>query len=157
MRTKNGIRMPARATKESACYDLFAPKDIKIKAGEWTEFGTGVYLDGTEAPVMKLKRHNMSTGFDDTVEYRPLTWVMTMHPRSGLGFKHIVRIANTTGIVDQDYRDEIRCKLTAEEDVTIPKGKAYAQAMFVPYLVLQDEIAPEDIRKGGFGSTDKVE
>ncbi len=157
MKVKRGVKMPARATKESACYDLFAPKDIKLKAGEWVEFGTGVSLDGTEAPVLTMKRHNRTTGFDDTLEYRPQTWAMTMHPRSGLGFKYIVRIANTTGIVDQDYRDEIRCKLTAEEDVTIPKGKAYAQAMFVPFLVLGDEVVPEEVRKGGFGSTDREE
>ncbi len=157
MKAKKGVKMPVRATMGSACYDLFAPRELKVKAGEWIEFGTGVFLDGTEAPTLTLTRHNRVTGFDDTLAFAAKTWVMTIHPRSGLGFRYSVRMANTMGIVDQDYRDEIRCKLTAGEDVTIPKGKAYAQAMFVPYLVLEDEIVPTEVRTGGFGSTDKGE
>lgn len=156
MKTKRGVKMPARATKGSAGYDLYAPKVIEIKAGKWVEFGTGVFLDGTERPVMTVKKHNATTGFDDTLEFDVTDWVMTVHPRSGLGFKYAVRLANTTGIVDMSYRDEIRCKLTADEDVIIPKGMAYAQAIFVPYLILRDEVAPTEERKGGFGSTDKV-
>lgn len=156
MKTKKGYKMPARATDGSACYDLFANKDIVLKAGQWTEFGTGVSFDGTEKLVMPMKRHNPWTGFDETVEFEVKDWVAVIYPRSGLGFKNIARFANSTGIVDCDYRLEIRCKMTADVDVTIPKGKAYAQMMFVPYLTLKDEIVPTEKRDGGFGSTDKV-
>ena len=156
MKTKKGVKMPARATDGSACYDLFANKDIVLKAGQWTEFGTGVSFDGTEKLVMPMKRHNPQTGFDDTIEFEVKDWVAVIYPRSGLGFKNIVRFANSTGIVDADYFMEIRCKMTADVDVIIPKGKAYAQMMFIPYLVLRDEVAPTEERKGGFGSTDKV-
>lgn len=156
MKVKRGVKMPRRATKGSACYDFFAAKDIVIKKGEWTEFGTGVSLDGTEKVVMNFRRHNPQTGFDETVQYECPDWVLMMYPRSGQGFKYRVRIANTVGIVDRDYRDEIRCKLTADEDITIPKGTAYAQAMLAPFLVLCDEEAPEEERRGGFGSTDKA-
>lgn len=155
MKTKRGVQMPVRATKDSAGYDFFAPKDIVIKAGEWTEFGTGVFLDGTERPVMTLTRHDPYTGFDASVEFQPDDWVLMLHPRSGLGFKHRVRIANTTGIIDQDYKEEIRCKLSADVDVTIPKGTAYMQGVFLPYLTLMGEEEPTETRKGGFGSTDK--
>lgn len=156
MKTKRGVKMPARATEGSAGYDLFAPRNITLKAGEWTEFGTGVSLDGTEAPVMTMRRHNPFTGFDETLEFRAEEWYMLVVPRSGLGFKYAVRIANTVGVIDRDYRDEIRCRLTADEDVTIEKGKAYAQAIFLPYLTLEGEQKPDKARTGGFGSTDSA-
>lgn len=155
MRTKKGVKMPARSTKGSAGYDFYAPKDIVIKAGEWTEFGTGVFLDGTEAPALVLRRHDPMTGFDMTIEYTATDWVLMLYPRSGLGFKHMVKMANTTGVIDPDYRDEIRCKMTAEEDITIPKGTAYMQGVFMPYLRLPEEVAPTEERTGGFGSTDR--
>lgn len=155
MKTKRGVKMPARSTKGSAGYDFHAPKDIVIKAGEWTEFGTGVFLDGTERAMMTMRRHNPLTGFDEIVEYEVENWVLMLYPRSGLGFKHKVRLANSTGVIDQTYRDEIRCKMTADEDIVIPKGTAYMQGVLTPYLTFSDEEAPTEERRGGFGSTDR--
>lgn len=146
MKTKEGVEMPARATKGSACYDFFAPADINLKAGEWTTFGTGVSLDGTERLILKAAPHH---------GVYIANWALMLYPRSGLGFKYKVRLANTVGIIDQDYRDEIQCSLCADEDVFIPEGKAYMQGMFVPFLCLEDEVAPTRDRDGGFGSTDK--
>jgi len=146
MKTKEGVEMPARATKGSACYDFFAPADIHLKAGEWTTFGTGVSLDGTER-----LRINCTPRWRDEIT----SWALMLYPRSGLGFKYKVRLADTVGIIDQDYRDEIQCSLCADEDICIPKGKAYMQGMFVPFLFLEDEIVPTRDRNGGLGSTDK--
>lgn len=156
MKVKRGVKMPQRSTSGSMAYDFFAQKDIVIKKGEWVEFGTGVSLDGTEKPMLRTRRHDRTTGFDEVQDIEILNWGLMLYPRSGLGFKYKVRLANTTGLVDRDYRNEIMCKFTADEDVTIPKGKAYMQGVFVPYLVLDDEIEPTEERKGGFGSTDKV-
>ena len=154
MKVLGDVKMPRRSTKQSACYDFFAPDDIHLSKGNWTEVDSLVALDGTEAPELLMSRHNSNTGFDEELRLRAVRWVLTLHPRSGQGFKYRVRFANTTGIVDQDYRGHIMCKLTAEEDVIIPKGTAFMQGMFVPFLTLPDEIAPEAMRNGGFGSTD---
>ena len=147
--------MPRRSTTGSMAYDFFAQKEIVVKKGEWVEFGTGVFLDGTERPVLTMTRHNPRTGFDDTLEYEVRNWGLMLYPRSGLGFKYKVRLANSVGLADMDYRSEIRCKITADEDIVIPKGTAYMQGMFVPYLTLRNEIVPTEKRDGGFGSTDK--
>lgn len=143
MKVEDGIKKPKRATMQSAGYDFFAPMDIALKPGEWTEFGTGVYLDGSEFLV----------GKDAAPVFTP--WMLMMVPRSGLGFKYAVRLSNTLGIIDPDYRGEIRCKLTADRNVMIPRGTAYAQGIFVPVLYLADEDIPTETRKGGFGSTDR--
>lgn len=156
MKTKRGVKIPQRSTTGSMAYDFFAQRDIIIRKGEWIEFGTGVFLDGSERPMLVLSRHNAQTGFDDTLEYEVHNWGLMLYPRSGLGFKYKVRLANSVGLADMDFRQEIRCKISADEDIVIPKGTAYMQGVFVPYLVLRDEVAPIEERKGGFGSTDKV-
>ena len=137
MKTKEGVRMPQRATKGSIGYDFYAPMDIEIVPWSWTEFGTGVWLTD-----------------DDTVNDR-MDWALKLYPRSGLGFKYGVKLRNTTGIIDCDYRDEIRVSLSSDERVVIPKGKAYMQGIIQPIFTLDNEIEPTEERKGGLGSTDK--
>lgn len=154
MRTCGDVRMPQRATLQSACYDFFAPDDIHLSKGSWTEVDSLIELDGTEAPEMLMTRHNAYTGFDEELRLKAARWALLCYPRSGQGFRHKVRFANTTGIVDQDYRGHIKCLLTAEEDVIIPRGTAFMQGMFVPFLTLPAEPVPEKVRNGGFGSTD---
>lgn len=154
MKTKDGVEMPRRSTIGSMAYDFFAQDDIVIRKGEWIEFGTGVFLDGSERLILKLtpSRHSAES---DVITYEVHNWGLMLYPRSGLGFKYKVRLANSVGLADMDYRSEIRCKITADEDITIPKGAAYMQGVFLPYLTLDDEIIPTEERKGGFGSTDR--
>lgn len=157
MKAEEGCELPRRSTTGSAAYDFFAPEDIHLVPGQWTEFGTGVSFDGTEKLIMPMREYDPWTIKFSKVRFEVSNWVAVMYPRSGLGFRNMVRFANTTGIIDKDYREEIRCKMTADVDVTIPKGKAYAQMMFVPFLILRDEVVPTEERKGGFGSTDRKE
>lgn len=136
--------MPRRATKGSAGYDFFAPHDIHFVPGEWVEVDTGVCFDGSE-------RISISCG--GGVRVPVAHWFMMMVPRSGLGFKKGVRLANTTGIIDMDYRQTIRAKMTADMDFVLPKGEAFMQGIILPYGVLMDEVEPTKDRNGGFGST----
>lgn len=138
MKTKEGVRVPQRATTGSIGYDFFAWEDMTIVPWEWRVFGTGVYFTD-----------------EDTVNER-MEWAMKLYPRSGLGFKYKVRLANTVGIIDCDYRDEIMVSLKSDKCVTIKKGDAYMQGVIQPRFVFDDEIVPTKERKGGFGSTDEV-
>lgn len=137
MYVKNGVKEPRRATTGSIGYDFFAPMDIRLKAGEWYQFGTGVWF--TE---------------DDEIENGG-KWAMILVPRSGLGFRHGTRLRNTIGVIDCDYRDEIGVSLTADEDILILKDKAFMQGIIIPVTTLVNEITPVNIRDGGFGSTDR--
>ncbi len=154
MKALGDVKMPRRSTKQSACYDFFAPDDIHLSKGNWTEVDSLIALDGKETPELSLTRHNAHTGFDEDFTVKATRWALFLYPRSGQGFKHKVRFANTVGVIDQDYRGNIKCMLTAEEDVIIPKGTAFMQGLFVPFLTLPDEIPVEVVRNGGFGSTD---
>ncbi len=133
----DGIRLPMRATAHSAGYDFFAPQDVFLPAGGSAVVKTGI-------------RALMTPG-----------WVLMIFPRSGLGFKLGLRLANTVGVIDGDYaaadnEGHIMIKLTnpGEHSVTLSAGTAIAQGVFLPYGITFDDEADGE-RHGGFGSTDK--
>ncbi|AUR85787.1 dUTPase [Vibrio phage 1.081.O._10N.286.52.C2] len=56
-------------------------------------------------------------------------------PRSGLGFKHYLRLANTAGVIDANYQGEIMIKIRNEGDDTlhIARGDRICQIIFQYY------------------------
>ena len=88
-------------------------------------------------------------------------WVALIFARSGLGIKHGIALSNGVGVIDSDYRGEIRVGLTTLSDIpyTIQPGDRIAQLMVVPVAraaVLELEELPDTARgAGGFGSTGK--
>ena len=135
----DGIKMPMRATKKSAGYDFYMPFKASIKYSEALCIPTGIKA--------KIKGD----------------YVLLIFPRSGLGFKYQLTLANTVGIIDADYYNadnegHIMIKLVnrslKEEEITIDKGKGFAQGIFMQYGITFDDCADGE-RKGGFGSTGK--
>lgn len=131
------VSLPKRATSGSAGYDFFAPKEYTLLPGETVKIPTGIRVK-----------------IDDD-------WVLTIFPRSSLGFKYKLRLDNTVGIIDSDYyyaenEGHIFIKLTncGDKPLTIEKGKAFAQGVFLEYGVTYDDDS-DGVRTGGFGSTDK--
>ena len=130
------IKLPRRATSGSAGYDLFSPVWVELGPGEDFIFPLGIRCE-----------------IDDG-------WFLGVFPRSGLGFKYYTRLANTTGIIDSDYtksdnEGHIMMKLrneSADKILTINRGDAIAQAVFLPFGVTDDDDT-NGIRNGGFGST----
>lgn len=78
--------------------------------------------------------------------------------RSGLGMKGLV-LSNGIGVIDEDYRGEIRIPLFyhGEGTLTLAKGERVAQMIVVPYLqpTLQktEMLSQTDRGKDGFGSS----
>ena len=70
---------PKRATSGSAGYDFYAPCGISLKPGETVKVLTGI-------------RARIDEG-----------WVLTLYPRSGLGFRYRLQLNNTVGVIDSDY------------------------------------------------------
>ncbi|MDY6024300.1 MAG: hypothetical protein SPJ19_05835 [Candidatus Borkfalkiaceae bacterium] len=131
------VSLPKRATSGSAGYDFFAPKEYTLLPGETVKIPTGIRVK-----------------IDDG-------WVLTIFPRSSLGFKYKLRLDNTVGIIDSDYyyaenEGHIFIKVTncGDKPLTIEKGKAFAQGVFLEYGVTYDDDS-DGVRTGGFGSTDK--
>ena len=131
------ITLPRRATSGSAGYDFFAPFDFSLTSGETIKIPTGV-------------RAKIEDG-----------WVLKIYPRSSLGFKYRLSLNNTVGIIDSDYyfadnEGHIFIKMTncGDKPLSIEKGKAFAQGIFLEYgITYDDEVSAS--RTGGMGSTDK--
>ena len=131
------IRLPARATQNSAGYDFFAPDDFELLPGETIRIPTGV-----------------------RVRMEP-EWVLKIYPRSSLGFRYRLQLDNTVGIVDSDYfwsdnEGHIFAKLTnctnEGKKVCLQKGAGFMQGVFVEYgITIDDEV--DTVRNGGIGST----
>ena len=133
----DSVILPKRATLGSAGYDFFSPKEFTLNAGETIKIATGVRVKIDEG------------------------WVLKIYPRSSLGFKYRLNLNNTVGIIDSDYyfaenEGHIFIKMTncGDKPLTVEKGKAFAQGIFLEYgLTIDDEC--DTLRTGGLGSTDK--
>ena len=135
----DNIKLPARATSGSAGYDFFAPFDIELKAGETFKVPTGIRVKIAEG------------------------WLLSLYPRSGLGFKFRLQLDNTVGIIDSDYyfsdnEGHIFVKITNDskegKTVSVKAGSGFIQGIFTEYGITEDDEA-DGVRNGGFGSTSK--
>lgn len=129
------LPLPRRATEGSAGYDFVSPVDVALAPGEAATIPTGI-------------RARMEPG-----------WVLLLFPRSSLGFRHQLRLANTTGVIDSDYYHAdneghilVRVVNGGDHPVTISQGERFCQGVFLPYGLAEEQDAP-DKRRGGFGST----
>ena len=131
------IPTPTRGTAGSAGYDLCSTRDVTLKPNQEIVIPTGM-------------RANIQVGY----------WLMIV-PRSGMGFKYNVMLANTVGVIDSDYyhsdnEGHIMVKLVnkGNKNLRINTGKKFVQGVFVPFGITHDDEAT-DVRNGGFGSTGK--
>jgi len=133
------IKLPERATAHSAGYDIFSPISFALNAGE---------------SIM------IPTGFKS---YMLQDEKLVFYPRSGLGFKYFIRLANTVGIGDSDYfnceKNEghywVKVRNEGYENIKVEKGDAIAQCIFEKYLLADGDSFKGKKRIGGFGSTNK--
>ena len=88
-------------------------------------------------------------------------YVALVFARSGLGIKHGVTLSNGVGVIDSDYRGEIRVGLTNLSDTpyTVSPGDRIAQLAVMPVVQAQlevcDSLDETERGQGGFGSTGK--
>lgn len=131
-------KMPQRATKFSAGYDMYSPFDYELKSGE-----------------TKLLWTNIKAQMNDD-EY------LMLCVTSGMGKKGI-KLANGVGIVDADYYSNPKndgnlgflLQNLSSLDYIIKAGDKIGQGIFMKYLVVDNEAEISNERVGGFGSTVK--
>lgn len=139
------IKLPKRATANSAGYDFYSTENIEVRPGESVVVHTGI-------------RCKMDP-----------SWVLVLCPKSGLGFKYGMTLANTVGIVDADYYNsandgpsnegQIMVKIHVPSEcmytLTIGQGEKFCQGIFLQYGCAVENENELGTRNGGIGSTGK--
>lgn len=89
----------------------------------------------------------------------PIGYAGLIYARSGLATKKGLAPANKVGVVDCDYRGEVKVALHnhGEQPQTVACGERIAQLVIAPYITakfIECESLSETVRgEGGFGST----
>ena len=133
-----GVVLPQRKTAKSAGYDIIALTD------------EDVYVH----PGMSV---NLETGVKACMEDDE---VMLLFIRSSLGIKQGLTLSNSCGVIDADYYNNpdndghfiLNVINTSNEVQCIPARSRVAQAIFVKYLIVDNDKATGE-RVGGIGST----
>ncbi len=131
--------LPTYGSLEAAGADLYACLDVPvtIEPGETAWISTGLALEV------------------------PKGCAGLVYARSSLGTKRGLAPANKVGVVDSDYRGEIRVVLLNHGKVaqTVEHGERVAQFLITPVLHPEytetEDLSDTDRGTGGFGSTGK--
>ena len=130
-------KLPTYGTNQSAGADLYVcmEEPVTIAPGDTAFLSTGIAIAVPEG-------------------YAGLVFA-----RSGLGCKRGLAPANKVGVIDSDYRGEVRVALHnhSGQSQTVEDGERIAQLVVVPVLapelVETEELDDTERGAGGFGST----
>ena len=143
------VKLPSYSTVGAGCFD--------IRADTCDQMRDAIYGDRWNAFVEPSGSVVFGTGLFFEV---PEGKVLMVYSRSGHGFKNDVRLSNCVGIIDSDYRGELKVKLTndnPEWEFCVLKGDRIAQAMLIDVEQVQfevvDELTETERGTGGLGST----
>ena len=132
-------KIPTYGSNEAAGADLYAciPEKVTIQPGESAWIPTGI--------AMEL----------------PVGYVGLIFARSSMGVKRGLAPANKVGVIDSDYRGEIRVVLYnhSKDAQTVEPNERVAQIAVMPVITpgfeLVEELTDTQRAGGGFGSTGK--
>lgn len=129
-------KIPEYAHDTDGCADIYADETVTIEPQETKLISTGIALAA------------------------PAGYVVHIYPRSSIGVKTPLRLANSVGVIDCEYRDEIKIIYTniGNEPYTVKAGDRIAQMSIdlspIAHFRKVDDIKQiEGDRNGGFGST----
>lgn len=128
-------QVPEYATEGAVAFDLRT-----VDAGDVPPLGAATFGTGIAVEV-------------------PPGFGLFVFSRSGHGFKYGLRLGNGTGLIDADYRGEIKVRVHNDSRVpfSFEPGDRIAQAVLLPIsrvcFNVVDDLADTARGAGGFGST----
>lgn len=135
---KDNAVVPTRGSKYAAGADLYsAENDLYIEDRQTVMIGTGIAMEIPEG------------------------YVGLVYARSGLACKEGLAPANKVGVIDSDYRGEIKVALYNQsgQKKLVKNGERIAQIVIAPFLAPEftevSELDETNRGEGGFGSTGK--
>jgi dUTP pyrophosphatase len=132
--------LPKYESAGAAAMDVKSTEDVSIPPDQTIPVGTGLFVEIPEGYEIQVR------------------------PRSGLSLKTLLRVANSPGTIDSDYRGEIKVLLynAGSVPISIKSGERVAQLVLCPVTrcVWDSQLSREMLSDtnrgvGGFGSTGK--
>jgi dUTP pyrophosphatase len=140
LRWYHNIKLPRQGTANSMGVDFFMPYQVKLMPHNKIRIATGI---------------RWVCDKDEDKKYGLL-----IVPRSSIGIKLGIRLANTIAVIDSDYYKAdndghilLVLENTTDSIIELPQGKGIAQGITVTYEIAEGAES-EDERRGGIGSTD---
>lgn len=140
MKVRENAKLPTYGTDGAGAFDLYAAETIEVK-GHGNKIHLGIAVEVPEG------------------------YVMLIMPRSSMGTKTKLRMSNSIGVIDSDYRGEICAVYDNDEDVLswapsyVVEGARVAQGFVIPVPRVEftevDQLSKTARGTGGFGSTGK--
>lgn len=131
-----GAKAPTYATEGAGAFDFYSPVDIGP-----IDPGSSFFVDlGIKVEV-------------------PSGYTLLLFSRSGHGFKNGIRLSNSVGVIDSDYRGNLGLKLhnDSSESFYAPAGSRAVQGLLVATpkveIVEVKDLSVTKRAEGGFGST----
>ena len=129
--------IPQYQTTGAAGFDFHAIEDMEIDPRRTVLVKTGLSMEIPEGYELQVR------------------------PRSGMSLKTKMRVANSPGTIDSDYRGEIciimeNMGMLGSLPFLIKKGDRVAQGVICPVYqatFIEDELSDTERGEGGFGST----
>ena len=129
------IKLPVRSDDGSAGYDFYSPESVEISPGE------------------------KETIWTDVKSYMEKDEVLKIYPRSSMGIKFGVSLANTTGIIDSSYYENpdndgnigICIINNSKETYFVSKEDRIGQGIFQKFLVADNDDVLNEERLSGIG------
>ena len=163
-RLNDTAELPAFATEGSACFDVKVCITAETKLKTYSPHNKEITVpakignDGRAVTVLHPQfRTLIPTGLIFDI---PKNHVLKVFPRSGMSVKFGIGLANSTGIIDSDYVEELFVPVYNMSDtpINIYHGDRVAQAMLEEikqYTLVERKSRPEQKteRAGGIGST----
>jgi len=135
---EEGAQVPTYAHEGDAAADLYAADTVVVPAHSHSNMiRTGVHIQ------------------------LPENWVAFIFPRSSTGSKTPLRLSNSVGIIDCQYRGPLGVLYDnlSDSDYTINAGDRIAQLMVMPNYHFKakivDKLEESERGEGGFGSSGK--
>ena len=136
-RLNERAKIPTFGTEFSAGADLYCAEEheISVCSGQKCSIGTGISMEIPEG------------------------YVGLVFARSGLACKNGLRLCNSVGVIDADYRGEIKVVLHNDSEYVreIKPGERVAQMIVMPYpkvsFIEVEELSDTIRGESGFGGT----
>ena len=154
------VQLPEYQTDGSACFDIrafFKEADV-LQAYTYFNEPKSLTVDaGNSLMISPYMKVAVPTGMSWAM---PHTHCVHLHPRSSLSFARGLTLCNQTGVIDSDYRDEVKillhnysavCQLIVTGDRLV---QGEVRKVSKPNFVTTKHLPkPDTNRTGGLGST----